>query len=198
MIDKYDEGCNIVYGVRDNRETDTFFKRVTAEGFYRFMKMMGADVIFNHADFRLMDREALAAFGDYQEVNLFLRGMFPLVGFKSTSVYYERHERMAGQSHYPLSKMLALALDGITSMSTKPIRLITGFGCIVAVISFIGVIWSIVAHFLGSTVTGWSSMVCILCFLGGIQLLGIGIIGAGLDSGCMNCIARSSYSSSSV
>ena len=177
MVRQYLDGCEIVYGVRSRRDTDTWFKRVTAEGFYKMMNKMGTEVVYNHADYRLVSARALRAFENYHEVNLFLRGMFPLVGFKSTSVYYERHERIAGQSHYPLSKMLALALDGITSMSTKPIRLITGFGCIVAVISFIGVIWSIVSHFLGSTVTGWSSMVCILCFLGGIQLLGIGIIG---------------------
>jgi hypothetical protein len=141
------------------------------------MNGMGAEVVYNHADYRLVSAKALRAFESFHEVNLFLRGMFPLVGFKSTSVYYERRERIEGKSHYPLSKMLALAMDGITSMSTKPIRLIMGFGCLVAVISFIGVIWSIAAHFMGVTVAGWSSMVCILCFLGGIQLLGIGIIG---------------------
>ena len=145
--------------------------------FYKLMNDMGTEVVYNHADYRLVSSKVLRAFENYHEVNLFLRGMFPLVGFKSTSVYYARHERIAGESHYPLSKMLALALDGITSMSTKPIRLITGFGCLVALISFIGVIWSIAAHFMGVAVTGWSSMVCILCFLGGIQLLGIGVIG---------------------
>ena len=177
MVRQYREGCEIVYGVRSRRDTDTWFKRVTAESFYKLMNEMGAEVVYNHADYRLVSSKVLYAFENYREVNLFLRGMFPLVGFKSTSVYYERHERIAGQSHYPLSKMLALALDGITSMSTKPIRLITGFGCLVAVISFIGVIWSIAAHFMGAAVAGWSSMVCILCFLGGIQLLGIGVIG---------------------
>ncbi|MBQ6913110.1 MAG: glycosyltransferase family 2 protein, partial [Acidaminococcaceae bacterium] len=120
MVDKYDEGCNIVYGVRDNRETDTFFKRVTAEGFYRFMKMMGADVIFNHADFRLMDKQALAAFGDYQEVNLFLRGIVPMIGLKHDCVYYKRKERLAGESKYPLKKMFAFAWQGVTSLSSKP------------------------------------------------------------------------------
>jgi glycosyltransferase involved in cell wall biosynthesis len=124
MIDKYDEGCNIVYGVRDNRETDTFFKRVTAEGFYRFMKMMGADVIFNHADFRLMDKQALAAFGEYQEVNLFLRGIVPMIGLKHDCVYYKRKERLAGESKYPLKKMFAFAWQGITSLSSKPIKFI--------------------------------------------------------------------------
>ena len=177
MVRQYLEGCEIVYGVRSRRDTDTWFKRVTAESFYKLMNGMGAEVVYNHADYRLVSARVLEAFSNYHEVNLFLRGMFPLVGFKSTSVFYERHERIAGESHYPLSKMLALALDGITSMSTKPIRLITGFGCVVALLSFIGVVWSVVAHFMGVTVAGWSSMVSILCFLGGIQLLGIGVIG---------------------
>ncbi|MDO5476917.1 MAG: glycosyltransferase family 2 protein [Eubacteriales bacterium] len=177
MVRQYLDGCEVVYGVRSRRDTDTWFKRVTAESFYKLMNGMGAEVVYNHADYRLASARVLRAFADYHEVNLFLRGMFPLVGFKSTSVYYERHERIAGESHYPLSRMLGLALDGVTSMSTKPIRLITGFGCVVALISFVGVLWSIAAHFMGVAVAGWSSMVCILCFLGGIQLLGIGVIG---------------------
>ena len=177
MVRQYLDGCELVYGVRSRRDTDTWFKRVTAESFYKLMNDMGTEVVYNHADYRLVSAKVLRAFDNYREVNLFLRGMFPLVGFKSTSVFYERHERIAGESHYPLSKMLGLALDGITSMSTRPIRLITGFGCLVALISFVGVIWSIAAHFMGVAVTGWSSMVCILCFLGGIQLLGIGVIG---------------------
>ena len=177
MVRQYLDGCEIVYGVRSRRDTDTWFKRATAESFYKLMNDMGTEVVYNHADYRLVSAKVLRAFENYREVNLFLRGMFPLVGFKSTSVFYERHERIAGESHYPLSKMLGLALDGITSMSTRPIRLITGFGCLVALISFVGVIWSIAAHFMGVAVTGWSSMVCILCFLGGIQLLGIGVIG---------------------
>lgn len=177
MVRQYLDGCEIVYGVRSRRDTDTWFKRTTAESFYKLMNTMGAEVVYNHADYRLVSVRVLEAFADYHEVNLFLRGMFPLVGFKSTSVFYERHERIAGESHYPLSKMLALALDGITSMSTKPIRLITGLGCLVALVSFLGVVWSVVAHFTGAAVAGWSSMICILCFLGGIQLLGIGVIG---------------------
>jgi len=177
MVRQYLDGCEIVYGVRSRRDTDTWFKRATAESFYKLMNDMGTEVVYNHADYRLVSAKVLWAFENYREVNLFLRGMFPLVGFKSTSVFYERHERIAGESHYPLSKMLGLALDGITSMSTRPIRLITGFGCLVALVSFVGVIWSIAAHFMGVAVTGWSSMVCILCFLGGIQLLGIGVIG---------------------
>ena len=193
MVKQYLDGCEIVYGVRSRRDTDTWFKRVTAESFYKLMNDMGTEVVYNHADYRLVSSRVLQAFSDYHEVNLFLRGMFPLVGFKSTSVFYARHERIAGESHYPLSKMLGLALDGITSMSTKPIRLITGFGCLVALISFIGVIWSIAAHFMGAAVAGWSSMVCILCFLGGIQLLGIGVIGEYVGKTYMETKKRPRY-----
>lgn len=144
MVDAYLDGCEIVYGVRSRRDTDTFFKRFTAEGFYKVMNWMGAEVVFNHADYRLVSSRVLLEFANYKEVNIFLRGMFPLVGFKSTSVYYERHERIAGESHYPLSKMLALAFDGITSLSVKPLHLITGLGCGIAVLSFIGVILSLI------------------------------------------------------
>lgn len=193
MVRQYLDGCEIVYGVRSRRDTDTWFKRVTAESFYKLMNDMGAEVVYNHADYRLVSARVLRAFESYKEVNLFLRGMFPLVGFKSTSVFYDRHERIAGESHYPLSKMLGLALDGITSMSTRPIRLITGLGCVVAFISFIGVVWSIAAHILGSTVTGWSSMVCILCFLGGIQLLGLGVIGEYIGKTYMETKQRPRY-----
>ena len=177
MVRQYLDGCEIVYGVRSRRDTDTWFKRVTAEGFYKMMNKMGAEVVYNHADYRLVSARALRAFENYHEVNLFLRGMFPLVGFKSTSVYYERHERIAGQSHYPLSKMLALALDGITSMSTKPIRLITGFGVLVSLLSFIMIIYSVIGYFLGNTVEGWASTSSIICFLSGVQLISLGVIG---------------------
>ena len=177
MVDAYHDGCEVVYGVRSKRDTDTFFKRFTAEGFYKFLNAMGAEVVFNHADYRLISSRVLQEFSKFKEVNLFLRGMIPLVGFKSTSVYYERHERIAGESHYPLRKMLALAFDGITSLSVKPIRMITTFGIIVSLISFIGAIWAIVTQLLGATVTGWASMTCIICFLGGIQLICLGIIG---------------------
>ena len=139
MIDAYLEGCEVVYGVRDKRETDTFFKRFTAEGFYKLLNWMGAEVVFNHADYRLISSRVLREFANFKEVNIFLRGMVPLVGFKSTSVYYERHERIAGESHYPLKKMLALAFDGITSLSVKPIHMITGMGLFMACFSFIGV-----------------------------------------------------------
>lgn len=177
MVDAYLDGCEIVYGVRSKRDTDTFFKRFTAEGFYKLMNWMGAQVVFNHADYRLMSSRALNEFSNFKEVNIFLRGMVPLVGFKTTSVYYERAERIAGESHYPLKKMLALAFDGITSLSVKPIRLITSFGALVSVFSFIAVIWAIVQAFLGKTVAGWASTTSIVCFMGGIQLLCLGIIG---------------------
>lgn len=177
MVEEYYDGCEIVYGVRSNRETDTFFKRCTAQGFYKFLNAMGAEVVYNHADYRLVSSRVLQEFANYKEVNLFLRGMFPLVGFKSTSVYYERHERIAGESHYPLRKMLALAFDGITSLSVKPIRMITELGIIIAMLSFAGVIWSIVMALLGRTVAGWASMVCIVAFIGGVQLICTGVIG---------------------
>ena len=177
MVEEYLNGCEVVYGVRSKRETDTFFKRFTAEGFYKLLNWMGAEVVYNHADYRLISSRVLQEFQNFKEVNIFLRGMVPLVGFKSTSVYYERAERIAGESHYPLKKMLALAFDGITSLSVKPIRMITSFGLLVAVLSFIGIIWAVVATFLGHTVAGWSSMICIVCFIGGIQMLCLGIIG---------------------
>lgn len=177
MVDEYYNGCEIVYGVRSSRETDTFFKRCTAQGFYKFLNSMGAEVVYNHADYRLVSSRVLQEFANYKEVNLFLRGMFPLVGFKSTSVYYERHERIAGESHYPLKKMLALAFDGITSLSVKPIRMITGLGSVIALISFFGVIWSVVMAILGKTVAGWASTVCIIAFIGGVQLICTGVIG---------------------
>ena len=170
MIEEYYDGCEIVYGVRNKRETDTIFKRCTAQGFYKFLNAMGAEVVYNHADYRLVSSRVLQEFANYKEVNLFLRGMFPLVGFKSTSVYYERHERIAGESHYPLRKMLALAFDGITSLSVKPIRMITELGIIIAMLSFAGVIWSIVMALLGRTVAGWASMVCIVAFIGGVKI----------------------------
>lgn len=177
MVAAYHEGCEIVYGVRSKRDTDTFFKRFTAESFYKLMNAMGAEVVFNHADYRLISSRALQELAKFREVNIFLRGMVPLVGFKSTSVYYERSERAAGKSHYPLSKMLSLAFDGITSLSIKPIKMIIALGIIVAVISFIGIIWAVVEAILGNTVGGWASTTCIICFLSGVQLISIGVIG---------------------
>lgn len=177
MVDEYHNGCEIVYGVRSSRETDTFFKRTTAQGFYKLMSSMGVETIYNHADYRLISSKALKEFANFEEVNIFLRGMIPLVGFKSTSVFYERKERIAGESHYPLKKMLALAFDGITSLSVKPIRLITAFGTVVALLSFIGIIWSVIVALIGKSVAGWASLTSILCFLGGVQLMSLGIIG---------------------
>ena len=177
MVKAYLEGCEIVYGVRSKRDTDTFFKRFTAESFYKLLNSMGAEVVFNHADYRLISSRALQELAKFKEVNIFLRGMVPLVGFKSTSVYYERSERTAGKSHYPLSKMLALAFDGITSLSIKPIKMIIGMGVIVAFISFIGIIWAVVEAILGKTVMGWASTTCIICFLSGVQLISVGVIG---------------------
>lgn len=193
MVDEYLDGCEVVYGVRSKRDTDTFFKRFTAEGFYHLMNWMGAEVVFNHADYRLISSRVLQEFANFKEVNIFLRGMIPLVGFKSTSVYYERHERIAGESHYPLKKMLALAFDGITSLSVKPIRMITGLGLVVTIISFLLVIWAVVGKIQGSTVSGWSSTISIICFLGGVQLLSLGIIGEYIGKIYLETKARPRY-----
>ena len=193
MVDRYHEGCEIVYGVRSNRDTDTFFKRFTAQTFYKLLNKLGGEIVYNHADYRLVSARVLKEFANFKEVNLFLRGMIPLVGFKSTSVYYERHERIAGESHYPLSKMLALAFDGITSLSVKPIRLIAGFGLGVSALSFIGIIWAVVATILGRTVAGWSSTVCIVCFMGGIQLICLGVLGEYIGKIYMEVKARPRY-----
>lgn len=177
MVREYLDGAEIVYGVRSRRVTDTFFKRTSAQCFYRFMNRMGANVVYNHADYRLLSAKVIKELENFKEVNIFLRGMIPLVGFKSTCVYYERRERLAGESHYPLKKMISLALDGITSLSTKPIRIITVFGFIIALLSLIGIIWSVVTFALGKTVAGWASLVTIIFFFSGIQLLSLGVIG---------------------
>ena len=177
MIDEYRAGAEIVYGVRSSRGTDSFFKRFTAESFYRVMRALGAETVFNHADYRLVSSKVLRAFADFSEVNLFLRGMFPLVGFRSVCVYYERHSRIAGESHYPLRKMLHLAFDGITSLSVKPLHIIIALGCLVAFVSFIAVVWSVAVRLLGRSVSGWASTVSIICFIGGIQLVCTGVIG---------------------
>ena len=177
MVDAYLEGNEVVYGVRNSRETDTFFKRTTAQGFYKFLSAMGAEVVYNHADYRLVSSRVLQHFAGFGEVNLFLRGMIPLVGFPSTTVEYARHERMAGKSKYPLRKMLALAMNGITSLSVKPLHLITSFGVFVAIVSFVGCIWALVSAIAGKTVAGWASMTCIICFVSGVQLISLGIIG---------------------
>ena len=177
MVKEYLSGSEVVYGVRSSRKTDTFFKKTTAEGFYKLLNLMGAEVVFNHADYRLISAKVLKEFANFKEVNLFLRGMIPLVGFKSSSVYYERKERIAGESHYPLSKMLALAFDGITSLSIKPLRMISAMGIIISIISFIGVIWAVISNLMGNAIAGWASTVAIICFMGGIQLVCLGVIG---------------------
>ena len=177
MVDAYLSGAEIVYGVRSKRDTDTFFKRFTAESFYKVMKWMGADTVYNHADYRLVSSRALKEFANFREVNIFLRGMFPLVGFKSTCVYYERQERIAGESHYPLKKMLALAFDGITSLSIKPIRIITGLGVFISLAAFALILYALVSYFTGNVVSGWASSLIVTCFLGGIQLICLGVIG---------------------
>ncbi len=174
---KFNEGCDVVYGVRNKRETDTFFKRTTALGFYRFMKALGVDVVYNHADYRLMSRRALEALSEYREVNLFLRGIVPLIGYRSDYVYYDRHERFAGESKYPLKKMISFALDGITSFSVKPLKMISSLGILVSLLSVIGLLYALVSHFCGFTVAGWTAIVSSIWLLGGIQLLCIGVVG---------------------
>ncbi len=177
MVEKYHEGNQVVYGVRSARKTDTFFKKFTAEGFYKFMKVMGADVVYNHADFRLMSSRVLKELANYREVNLFLRGLVPLIGFQSCNVYYERAERFAGESKYPLKKMLAFAVNGITSFSTKPLKLITAVGFLMSIISVIAIIWAFAVKIIGRSELGWSSTMCAIWFIGGLQLLALGIIG---------------------
>lgn len=193
MVDAYLDGSEIVYGVRRKRDTDTFFKRFTAEGFYKLLNWMGAEIVFNHADYRLISSRVLKEFAGFKEVNIFLRGIIPLVGFKSTSVYYDRHERLAGESHYPISKMLALAFDGITSLSIKPIHIITGTGIVIALLSFLGVIWSVVTYFIGNTVSGWASMTSLICFIGGVQLICLGILGEYIGKIYLETKARPRY-----
>ena len=177
MIKEYDNGCEIVYGVRQNRDTDTFMKRFTAQTYYKTLNVLGADVIYNHADYRLVSSRALQEFANFKEVNLFLRGLFPMVGFKSTCVYYDRHERMAGKGHYSISKLFGLAFDGVTSLSVKPIKIITWFGFFVALVSFVLLIYTIIVHFVKNTPQGWASTSCIICFLSGMQMMSIGVIG---------------------
>lgn len=177
MVDAYADGCDIVYGIRSNRASDTFFKRSSAQLYYKLLNAMGAEVVYNHADYRLTSSRVLREFANFKEVNLYLRGMFPLVGFKSTSVYYERHERLAGSSHYSLAKMLGLAFDGITSLSIKPIRMIAAIGALMSFLSFIGIIWAVVDRFMGNTVPGWASTVVIIFLTCGLQMLSLGVIG---------------------
>lgn len=177
FVEKFLEGCDVVYGVRNKRETDTFFKRATAQGFYKFMQLLGVDIVYNHADYRLMSRRALDALSEYRETNLFLRGIVPLIGYRSDYVYYDRHERFAGESKYPLKKMISFALDGITSFSVKPLKIISNLGILVSLCSIIGLLYALIAHFTGKTVAGWTAIVCSIWLLGGIQLLCLGVVG---------------------
>lgn len=177
MVDKFNQGIDVVYGVRSSRKKDTFFKKFTAEGFYKIMQWMGVDIVFNHADYRLMSKRVLMEMEQYKEVNLFLRGMVPLIGYPSDCVYYERQERFAGESKYPFKKMLAFAFDGITSFSVKPIRLIVTLGLVIFIVSIVILIYALIQHFLGNTVLGWSSLMVSIWALGGLQILAIGVIG---------------------
>lgn len=193
MVDAYLDGCEVVYGVRSSRITDTFFKRYTAESFYRLLNALGAEIVFNHADYRLISSKALHEFANFKEVNIFLRGMVPLVGFKSTSVYYDRKERVAGKSNYSLKKMISLAFDGITSLSVKPIRIITSLGIFVSFLSFLMIIWIIVSFFIGNTVQGWASTCALVSFIGGIQLVCTGVIGEYIGKIYLETKARPRY-----
>lgn len=177
MIDAYHEGYDVVYGVRSSRKTDSFFKRFTAEGFYKLMKLMGVDIVFNHADYRLMSKRAVEGLAEYKEVNLFLRGVVPQIGYSWTTVEYERAKRFAGESKYPFKKMLAFALDGITSFSIKPLRFILFLGAVIFIFSIIALFWALIARLTGHTVSGWTSLMCSIWMIGGIQLLSLGVIG---------------------
>ena len=177
FVQKFQEGCDVVYGVRNKRDTDTWFKRTTAEGFYKIMSRLGVETVYNHADYRLMSKRALDALSEYKEVNLFLRGIVPLIGYRSDYVYYDRHERFAGESKYPLKKMISFAIDGITSFSVKPLRIIANIGIVVSLISIVGLIYALVSYFTGSAVAGWTAIVCSIWLLGGLQMLCLGVVG---------------------
>lgn len=177
MIDAYNKGNDIVYGVRNDRKSDSVFKRTSAQLYYRFLSFMGAKVVYNHADYRLLSNIVVKELMKYNEVNLYLRGIIPLLGYNSTSVYYSRNERLAGKTHYPLIKMISLAIEGITSFSVRPLRIIVSFGLLVALLSLFGVVWTITSSLMGKTVEGWASMTCIICFIGGIQLISLGVVG---------------------
>lgn len=193
MVEKYYAGNDVVYGVRSSRKKDTFFKKTTAEGYYKILKWMGVDIVFNHADYRLMSKRVLDQLENYKEVHLFLRGMVPLIGYPSDTVYYERNERFAGESKYPLKKMLAFAFDGISSFSVKPIRFIVWLGFLVFFVSLVMLIYSIVRHAMGHTVLGWSSLIVSIWALGGLQLLSIGVIGEYIGKVYMETKARPKF-----
>lgn len=178
FVQKYLDGCDVVYGVRNRRDTDTRFKRVSAEGYYKVLKLLGVDIVFNHADYRLMSKRALEGLSEYGEVNLFLRGLVPLIGYRSDYVYYDRHERFAGESKYPLKKMIALALDGITSFSVKPLKLISNLGILISVLSVFGLLYALISYFAGWAVSGWTAIVCSIWLRGGLQMLCLGVVGA--------------------
>lgn len=193
MVDAYKDGCEIVYGVRSSRQTDTWFKRNSARGFYRLMNRMGADIVFDHADYRLVSNKVLKSFSCFKEVNVFLRGMFPLVGYKSTSVYYERKPRKAGKTHYSMKKMIAFSFDGIFNLSIRPLHLITAFGVAISLVGAIGVIWMIVANMAGKTMAGTTSMAWMALFMGGVQILCTGIIGEYVGRTYMEAKRRPRY-----
>lgn len=177
MVDKFHEGKDIVYGVRAKRDTDTFFKRFTAQGFYKLMEFMGVKTVYNHADFRLMSKRAMIQFSEFKESNLFIRGLIPMIGYETDCVYYDRKERVAGTSKYPLKKMLALAFNGISSLSVKPISFITGMGVVIVILSIFAAFYALVSYFVGTVVPGWTSLILSIWFLGGVQLICIGLIG---------------------
>ena len=177
FLDKFHDGCDVVYGVRKKRETDTLFKRTTAQGFYKLMRLMGVDVVYNHADYRLMSRRALDGLAEYREVNLFLRGIVPLIGYRSDYVYYDRHERFAGESKYPLKKMLSFAIDGITSFSVKPLKVISNLGILISILSVFGLLYALISKLVGAAVSGWTAIVASIWLLGGVQLLCLGVVG---------------------
>lgn len=177
FLTEYEKGADIVYGVRDSRKTDTFFKKNTALAFYKLMEKMGVDIVYNHADCRLMSKRALEGLAQFKEVNMFLRGLVPMIGYKTAVVTYDRDKRFAGESKYPFKKMLSFAIDGITSCSVKPIRLITSLGCIISVLSMALLIYVIIGYFMGGTIEGWATQIVLICFFGGFQIMSIGIVG---------------------
>lgn len=193
MVDAYLDGCDIVYGVRNDRTTDTAFKRGSAQLFYKFLKALGADVVYNHADYRLLSAKALDALAEFKEANLYLRGIIPLIGLKSTVIEYTRAKRMAGKTKYSLGKMIGLAFDGITSLSIKPLRIITVLGGWISALSVLGVLWAVISYFISNTAPGWASMLCAVCFMGGIQLIGIGVLGEYISKIYLETKARPRY-----
>lgn len=193
MVDKFHEGFDIVYGVRNNRKKDSFFKSSSARLFYKLSQLMGIETVYDHADYRLITSEVAKALTRYTEVNLYLRGIIPLVGFKSTTVQYERKERKNGKSHYSIGKMLSLAIDAITGFSVRPLRIISFIGSFVSFLSFVGIIWVLIQHFMGNTVSGWSSTLCIVCFVSGVQLVSLGVVGEYIGKIYMEVKARPRY-----